>query len=206
MTVHALSRPVTLIFGKSQSGKSTLLDDLLFNHNRVIIWDFKAKLSASLKTNDLRKLMYYCKDNPFFRVVVSDPALFPALCVIVSTMRDVIFAIDEVQLVLRGKKALIGALQEMVFTGTKNRIGFYITTQRPMALHTDIRSQWLRMISFNQTEPADLDWIRGVSSAQVAEEVKALKFREYVDLDFEGGHRRGVTPAPSHRKKLKEGT
>lgn len=202
MTAPTLSRPVTLLFGKGQSGKSTLLDDLLYNHNRVIIWDFKNKLDATLRTNDLRKLMYYCKDNPFFRVVVSDPALFPALCVIVSTMKDVIFAIDEVQIVLRGKKSLIDALQEMIFVGTKNRIGFYITTQRPGKLHIDIRSQWLRMISFNQTEPDDLAWIRGISSAQVADEVKALKFREYIDLDFEGAYTRGVTPAPhSHRRK-----
>jgi len=201
MTAPALSRPVTLIFGKSQSGKSTLLDDLLYNHNRVIIWDFKNKLSASLRTNDLRKLMYYCKDNPFFRVVVSDPALFPSLCVIVATMKNVVFAIDEVQLVLRGRKSLTDSLDEIIFAGTKNRIGFYITTQRPNCLHPNIRSQWLRMISFNQTEPSDLDWIRGISSAAVAEEVKKLKFREFIDLDFEGGHTRGVTPGLSRAKE-----
>jgi hypothetical protein len=118
-------------------------------------------------------------------------------------MKDVVFAIDEVQLVLRGKKALTESLHEMIFAGTKNRIGFYITTQRPMALHTDIRSQWLRLILFNQTEPADLDWIRGVSSVKVSEEVKQLKFHEYVDLDFEGNHRRGTSPAPRKRKEVK---
>lgn len=194
---------MTLIFGKGQSGKSSLLDDLLYNHSRVIAWDFKNKLGATLRTNDLRKLMYYAKDNPFFRIVVSDPALFPALCMIVSTMQDVVFAVDEIQIPLRGgsHKALIASLSEMIFVGTKNKIGFYATTQCPKSLHRDIRSQWLRMISFNQTEPADLDWIRGISSAKVAEKVKALKFHEYVDLDFEGNHRRGISPAFPHKRK-----
>ena len=201
MTAPTLSRTVTLLFGKSQSGKSTLLDDLLYEHNRVIIWDFKNALGATLRTNDLRKLMYYCKDNPFFRVVVSDPSLFPSLCTVVSTMKNVVFAIDEIQLVVMGRKSLLDALSQILFVGTQNKISLYISTQRPSRLHVDIRSQWTRALFFNQTEPADLQWIKDISTGKVAEDVKALKFREYVDINFDGAVTRGVTPIPKKRKK-----
>lgn len=195
----SLSREVTLLFGKSQSGKSALLNDLLYNHNRVIIFDPKAALDAEFKTGDLRKLYLHCKDKVFFRALISDPLLFPGLCVMVATMKDVVLAIDEIQMVVMGTRALNAALMDLVFVGTKNRVSLFITTQRPMKLHTDIRSQFTKAIFFNQSEPADLRYIADVSDRDTAERVKALKPHHFISVSWTGETSQGITTAPRKR-------
>lgn len=194
--MSSLSRQVVEIFGKSQSGKSYLLNDLLYDkgNERSVIFDPKNEIDATLRTNNLNKLYHHCKDGVFFRVVVSDPLLFPALCAMVTTMRHVTFAIDEIQMVAGNKKALDQALQNLVFVGTKQRISLYITTQRPMKLHSDIRSQYTRMIVFNQTEPADRKWIADAAGERALfDEVQKLKPRCYVSVTWDGIVTRGTT-------------
>lgn len=191
-----LSRSVELIFGKSQSGKSYLLNELLYDkgNERSIIFDFKNQIDATLRTNDLKRLYHHCRDGVFFRCVVSDPLLFPALCAMVRTMRGVSFAIDEIQTVVMGRKALDAALQELVFVGTKQRINLYITTQRPMRLHADIRSQYTRMVCFHQSEPSDRKWLAEAAAERTLfDAVAKLQPRQYVSITWDGGIQYGST-------------
>lgn len=188
-----LSREVNLFFGKSQSGKSTLLNELLYNHSRVLIYDFKNRLDAELRTNDLRKVFLHCKDRAFFRVCVSDPLQFPALCALAGMLRDCVFVIDEIQTVVAGTRQLNEALQRLVFVGTKNRISLYIATQRPMRLHTDIRSQYTAAYLFTQGEPSDVRWIHGTMGKQVAQDVQQLQPRHYIRASWTGDIERGKT-------------
>lgn len=184
-----LSRDVNLYFGKSQSGKSHLLNDVLYEqgNERSIIYDFKNEIDATLRTNDLNKLYHHCKDGVFFRVVVSDPLLFPALCSMVATMRNVSFGIDEIQTVVMRSKALNEALLNLIFVGTKNRISLHIATQRPGVLHIDLRSQFTKVVTFNQSEEADRKWIATSSGSRALfDDVQQLKPHHFISYTWDG--------------------
>jgi len=200
----ALSRKVVEIFGKGQSGKSKLLNDLLYQrgNERCIIFDFKNEIDATYRTNDLQKLYRYCKDGVFFRVVVSNPMLFPALCEMVKTMRNVTFAVDEMQMVVGNRAAISDALKEMCFVGTMRKINMYLTTQRPIKMHGDLRSQYTEVILFNQSEPDDLKWIRGAAGGKaVAADVQHLKPHHYITVSWDGVIGRGVTTPPQKGRR-----
>jgi len=200
----ALSREVVEIFGKSQSGKSALLNDLLYQrgNERSIIYDFKNEIDATLRTNDLQKLYRTCKDGVFFRVVVSDPFVFPALCAMVNTMKGVTFAIDEIQTVVQNRKAMNEALMQLIFAGTKQRINMYMTTQRPMKMHADLRSQFTKLIVFNQSEPQDLKWVsEAAGDHMLFQEVQRLKPHHYITVTWDGVTGRGVTTPPRKGRK-----
>ena len=184
-----LSRDVNLYFGKSQSGKSKLLNDVLYErgNERSIVYDFKNEIDATLRTNDLNKLYHHCKDGVFFRVVVSDPLLFPALCAMVGTMKNVTFGIDEIQTVVMGSKQLNEALKRLIFVGTKNRISLHIATQRPGVLHIDLRSQFTMVYTFNQSEEADRKWIATASGhKQLFDDVQQLKPHHFISFTWDG--------------------
>ena len=202
-----LSRDVNLYFGKSQSGKSALLNDVLYDegNERSIVYDFKNEIDATLRTNDLNKLYHHCRDGVFFRVVVSDPLLFPALCAMVATMRHVTFGIDEIQTVVMGSKQLNAALMQLIFVGTKNKISLHIATQRPGVLHINLRSQFTKVYTFNQSEESDRKWIATASGSGILfDDVQQLKPHCFVSFTWDGVLQRHA-PIVLTRSRSKKG-
>ncbi len=200
-----LSRDVNLYFGKSQSGKSKLLNEMLYEkgNERSIVYDFKNEIDATLRTNDLNKLYHHC-NGVFFRVVVSDPLLFPSLCAMVETMRNVAFGIDEIQTVVMGSKQLNESLQRLIFAGTKQRISLHIATQRPGVLHINMRSQFTKVFTFNQSEESDRKWIATSSGeGKLFDEIQRLKPHHFISYTWDGIIQRHA-PIPI-TKRLRKG-
>lgn len=179
------SREVVLITGKTGSGKSVLMKELLLSKDRVIIFDSNLEyidqdppFPALLIYNycDLVDFLIKNQRKPFKIVFVplQDPKslielktgekliLFELIGkIIFQTLNNVTFAVEEIANFMN-KNSCPLYFDKIVRLGRHNSISIYCTTQRPPDMHPNLKAQCTRFISFKQHLPNDIEWIGDV--------------------------------------------
>lgn len=162
------TRELVTIYGVSGTGKSHLMNELLYDYDRVIAVDRRGCIDAEFRTDNVRDISLHCYRVPFYRVALTDSRKFDELCTMLTEHPGkfggpLMLAVDEIQSVLyRYKGQLPESFYNIIFEGRHDEISVMTTTQRVKNLDINIRSQYTRIFSFRQSEPADVSWLRSI--------------------------------------------
>ncbi len=176
---------VRIIVGKRGFGKSYQLRKLLRAEPRVVLYDtLKEKEYDELER--IEKFPELCRalaaDKPIFRYAYSwdgtaDREIdFERVCRAVYCCHRLTFAIEEVDQFC-SPSFLPKHLDMIVSLGRHRDLSVWVASRRPKEIHPLIRSQANTVISFAQTEPADLEWSAQVMGSMVEKLPRLKKFR-----------------------------
>jgi len=179
------SREVVLITGKTGSGKSVLMKEMILQQPRVIVFDSVLEYPAAdppfpaiyiYGYHDLVSFLVKNQRKPF-RIVfvpIEDPqskiilktgeelTVFELVSkIIYETLHQVTFAVEEIANYMN-KNSLPLYFDKIIRLGRHSSISIYATTQRPADMHPNLKAQCTKFISFKQHLPNDIDWIKQV--------------------------------------------
>jgi hypothetical protein len=211
------SREISLVFGKTGSGKSNYIKTYLDDLNRVIIMDPLDEYPAQ-EFQDVSEMVDYLesvegtfwnngkKERKPFRVKSCNILHLEAIGEIVDGMEDVTFIIEEAQRCLpASRQDLPDSLQRIIFLGRHFGRSLVVAAQRPSIVHIAARSQWTRIVTFNLTEVGDVRWLEGTSGydVQTEHDIRKLPVGDYFEIT-PGGFERKRAPLYVPRKTRKE--
>ncbi|MBL4791256.1 MAG: hypothetical protein JKY60_20165 [Kordiimonadaceae bacterium] len=184
------------LFGKSQSGKSTMMDRILRGQPRVILFDAlparaenasregyvkietMIELQEAVRRNYETGFRYWFKpenDEDFLVLALSDLSKFMidhqdqyAAKYGLKNIADLVFAVDEMADCYpnHALPKKLNGFSKMCRSGRHSRIHLIGATQRPAEVGTKFRGQLEKRIFFTLTEPADLRAIADIGGAQ----------------------------------------
>jgi DNA helicase HerA-like ATPase len=174
-------RNVILIVGKTGCGKSYFLKNLLHNENRVILMDCLGEYEKFQSFVSRYDLINYCLTHKIFRVSSQEFEDFPNLCHLAMGLTHCVLAIEEAQRFFPAKSFLNEYFSEIVYRGRHRAVSIIMVAQRPSSLHITPRSQWTKIISFQQTDKHDTDWLRQTSGYNLIN-LEKLNVGEYYEI------------------------
>lgn len=178
---------VRVIVGKRGSGKSCALRDMLSREPRAVLYDTlrEPTYDKFTRIGSFPELCKFLAANPaVFRVayswdgVASHEVDFDRACRAAYACRRLTFAVDEVDL-FTSPSYIPRPFDRLVSLGRHRELSVWVATRRPKEVHPLIRSQANMVVSFAQTEPADLEWSRQVMGSG-ADRLPALRLYERV--------------------------
>lgn len=179
--------------GISGTGKSSLMLEDLRNHPRVVVFNTLGETSASHgaayeqleQAETFLGLINRLYDNDaFFRLAyipegqLELEAEFDRVCEAILACQNLVFAVDEIHLFAKPTKLPL-PLTRIVSTGRKQGISFFCAAQRAASIHPLIRSQASEIVSFQQSEPSDMVWLRECLG-ELADQVTQLSGHEFI--------------------------
>lgn len=186
MQKQANKRETTIIAGKSTFGKSWYVDEYLYNYNRVIILDplLEHDGKSIYGPEGIRR---HIAGNPIYRIKTECLMAFEDLCRVILANgqpdRRIMFCIEEIsRLLLDAQLKRYPSFRQIVYAGGHSGIDLCIVAQRISTIPIACRSQYTKIITFCQTEPADLEYLKSVSQEAVMGEIPTLKPREYIKI------------------------
>lgn len=205
------------IFGRSKSGKSTLMDRMLRGHKRVILFDAIDERAATARKegftevtclNELQDRVNdtYSTGFRYWFHPSYDCDLIGALSDLSLFMLDIqtqyaerngtssrpglMLAVDEMADCFPNysMKKGQGQFENMCRMGRHKGIHLIGATQRPAEVSTKFRGQLEKRFLFNLTEPADLRAVTDMGGAQGKELAEAVRLLKPLDyIRMEGG-------------------
>jgi hypothetical protein len=155
------------VYGKTGMGKTRWSRAFLRSQSRVIVMDPMLEHDG-IVFDDLGDMIDHLMRYPTFRVRTEFLDDFPMLCSIVFATGRCWLVVEETQRILpASRKELPAPFLDLIYRGRHKRVSLLMISQRPSTVHIAARSQWTRIITFNQTEPADIGWIQSASGFDV---------------------------------------
>jgi hypothetical protein len=176
-----------LVGGKSKNGKSHFTNDLIYKFPRTIILDPKRQYDGKL-LNSMASIKKYTEGNPVFRVMTGNVLLFTDLCrhAFDESKRSglgITLCVEETQRVIPDKnKKICDGLYDIVYRGGSVRVNLVMVAQRLTSIPITVRSQYTKLVTFNQTEPEDLKYFKSISQDPIMLEIPRLPVREYIEI------------------------
>lgn len=179
-----LERSITLVFGMTGMGKTRWSKAYLRDHPRQIIMDMKAEHDGIL-FDDLGKMIDHIQAYDTFKVRTFNPDDFDDLCKIAYAAGRCTLVIEEAEGVMpASSQRPPNSFRDIVYRGRHERVSVVLIAQRPSSVHISARSQWNRIVTFRQTEPADVQWLESVCGYDI--DPLGLRQSEYYDIGPEG--------------------
>jgi hypothetical protein len=208
-----ISREIIVVVGKTGMGKTFWTRRYLARRRRVLIYDPMLEYEGELFT-DMEQLIEHIRGRRFYQARVEFAKDVPALSMIAMAAgecqhrgrpmphrgcTDVTLVIDEAaRAVPSGGFKIDPAIEDVVFRGRHRHVTLVITTQRASTLSIAARSQWTRIISFWQTEPADVKFIE--SQAGRTLDLERLDELEYYEITPMGVRKKVIVPDEQDRR------
>ena len=159
METPVTERDIIVVVGKTGMGKTRWTRAYLKTQHRVILIDPMGE-HAGVEFENTDDMIDYIKEYRVFRVRTENVSDFPMVCAIAYAARRCVLVVEESQRVLpAGNKELPSTFSDIVYRGRHRRVSLILISQRASTIHIAGRSQWTRLIIFNQTEPADVQWL-----------------------------------------------
>jgi len=158
-------RLIRLVLGKRGSGKSFYVKQESLKANRVLIYDTIGEYSGyGVTVSDLDELIeYWLKiHDKNFRIVYQPlrPAQeFDDVCDLVYACGDMVFIAEEID-IFTTNYDLSESFANIIQRGRHRNIDFFGVSQRPYRINRTVSSQAKEIITFIQTEPRDLEYLR----------------------------------------------
>lgn len=147
---------------------------------RQIILDIKAEHDGIL-FDDLGAMIDHIQNYATFKVRTYNPDDFEDLCKIAYAAGNCTLVIEEAEGVMpNSSQRPPNSFRDIIYRGRHERVSVLLISQRPSSVHISARSQWNRIITFRQTEPADVTWIESVCGFEV--DIRNLTQGEYLDI------------------------
>ena len=186
------SRDIVVIVGKTGTGKTYYANEYLYEYNRVIIIDPLDEY-AGLAFNTYSDLIMHCMDNPIFRVKMIDiqPDTLEEVSSIAYGLGSCCLCVEEAQRSIPwGREELPESFADILYRGRHLNLSLVVVAQRASTINIALRSQYTKIISFSQTEQADLEWL-----------FKCTGYKEVYDLRTFTGHEHFII-TPSGIEKI----
>lgn len=176
---------VKLVVGKTGSGKTCKVVNIIQEHERIIMFDTQGKdYTDGVMFYDLHELRKFWlkvyRGN--FRLIYRplDPVTeFEEICKIAFTCRNLTIVAEELPSLCTA--AVIGPeFRKVIFRGRMNDIRFIGLMQRPIGIHRDITSQASEIFIFNIDEPGDVKYFKNRIGQDTEEKIRQLETYQYL--------------------------
>lgn len=201
-------REVDLVVGKTGHGKTYWTQRYIRDHKRVIILDPMLEYDGEM-FEDPQKLIDYIEDKRVYQVrmeyaedagnlakiamAAAGPCQHKGKPMPHRGCRDVTLVIDEAGRALpSGGKHIDPAIEDVIYRGRHFHVTLVNVTQRASTLSIAARSQWTRLISFWQTEDADVKWVQSQAGEKL--DLEHLRKLEYFDITPYGIRKMKINP------------
>jgi DNA helicase HerA-like ATPase len=190
-------REILHVVGKTGTGKSTFIREYMLDKHRIIIYDPKEEYAGPIAESSEEMFDYITKHERFM-VRTTDIDDLDLICGIAKHIGNVLLVFEEAESIIPQSNIKLPAeMRDIIFRGRKWSVSMLFSSQRPAKIHIDARSQWTRLVIFNGTEPADIEWIESVTR-------KDLCKTEFNPLNLEiPGEYLDIMPGSMERKKTK---
>lgn len=195
-------RDVIIIGGITGSGKTYFANNLLLEYPRVIL---VSPIEADedeyhgIMTDSLDDLVEQIEEKVTdgkaeWRFKISDLSEFDELCGFAYDLGKVtgglMIAIEESQRIIPARAILTPQFKNILYRGRHSQVSLCVIAQRFSTISIEVRSQWRRIISFRQTEPADVAWL-SASTGRDVDDLPQFHDREYLDITPHSYHHHG---------------
>jgi hypothetical protein len=207
-------REVILVVGKTGHGKTLWTRRYIFSRRRVIILDPMLEYEGIL-FDDTGKMLDFIEDqgqergHGYYQVRSEWAEDAPDLATIAMAAghcvkqgkpmphpkcTDVCLVIDEAGRAIPSRTTLDPAIEDTIYRGRHKHVTLVNVTQRASTLSIAARSQWTRLITFWQTEDADIKWIHSQAGSKIP--VEHLRPLEYFDITPIGIKKKMINVSP----------
>lgn len=199
-----MNRDVELVFGKTGMGKTFWTRSRLRTMSRALIMDPQGEYRAAESFEDVGRIAERLqRERHVFRFSTSNVEEFDLLCDCAMAVGRVWLIVEEAQRVLpEGSGKPPRSFTDVIYRGRHPEVSLLVVSQRPTTVHISARSQWSRIVTFNQTERNDTAWIQSVSGFDV--DPTTLRRGEYFDITS-AGWRKGKLDLPAPGRISSEG-
>lgn len=182
MPRRRIANTIVFVTGRKGCGKSTLVRELMREHDRVVVLDYIGEYGPECGATVHRGAIACARalerwhDRPRFclslRVTEERDAL--ELLEIVAKMRGILLVVEESSW-LCAPGRLPRELAYLVRMGRHQEISQLYVAQRPAMVHRDVTSQADVIVSFQQHGERDVAYLEGTVLADRAAHVRELK-------------------------------
>lgn len=177
--------------GKTGMGKTLWTRRYIVDRPRVIILDPVLEYEGLL-FDDLAAMIDYIETHDVYQVKSQFPADLPWLCAIAmanQSRHDVTLVIDEASRAVPSRMQMLPQFTDVVFRGRgrplangrwSRHVHLVVVSQRASSVSIDARSQWTRLVTFNQSEPNDTRAIENMTGADL--DLTTLPPLEYYEV------------------------
>lgn len=177
----------TIVLGVRGKGKSLWSRIKTLSAPRLFVFDPKAEYENVQWIPDDYQLVQMFDAGAFapdksFRVGVSHPDFVQTLGSIAYEAGVCTLVLEEFFMLYGRGENLPDWLSEYLFLGRPRRLDAIAVSQRAANIPIALRSQATRLVSFQQTEPEDLDVLRKWIGRENAEQISTLSVGMCVDV------------------------
>jgi len=176
-------RKVFLILGRTGCGKTTLAKKIIDKYRRTIAVDPLGEYGGNVFT-DFELFCDYCKNNIVnnsgdFHIALrfDEDISFQYLFQVLWYIPDFLFILEEAEMFIDSRNADRNFLR-LVRYGRHKDISLLCVARRVPEISIDFRAQCTSIVTYNQTEPSDLEKLEDYGFDM--EEVKTLPLHEHV--------------------------
>lgn len=168
-------RDVVLIFGQTGSGKSTLAREVIAQYSRVVIFDTMSEYSGLVFYNasDFLDYMLRFPDTFYCCLRFENWSDYEIVARALFHIKNVLLVLEEADEYLDSASFASGTsdICHVVTRGRHERISILAISQRPRLISITLRAMATRVITFVQTEPADLAYLErwGFDADQISQ-------------------------------------
>jgi len=192
-SIERIERKVNLIVGKRGSGKSYLVNRLVRDIPRMLIYDTQGEYTCGVcfDHGDYEHMLSFWMANcdKRFRLIyrprdAMDVDEFDGICALVYALGDMAFVCEEVHTYCQTNK-VTPHFKAILSRGRHKNIEVYGVTQRPFGIDRYLSSQAKRAYLFATNEPRDLQYVRDYFGYAVFNQMGRLGQYEHVLWDGE---------------------
>lgn len=187
---------VSVFYGMTQSGKTTLAEKMLEKINRAILFDFTGKMSPKgahvvedFSTENLLKIFNKFKDQKNFKIVTRPRGIAieerfnKIACLALALGKQAVKRGDSERLVLLVDEADFvctpqyqsAELKTVINVGRHDGVDSWMIARMPQRLHTDIRGNASNVFCFKLTDDSALGYIKKAVGKKPAEKIRTLE-------------------------------
>lgn len=134
---------------------------MLQERRRVIILDPILEYPGQM-FDDLSDMIDHIQTHSVFMVRSQWPHELSMLCAIANAAHNTTLVIEEAQTAIpESNRPLPSSLEHTIYRGRHWNTSLVIVAQRAATVHIAARSQWSRLVTFNQSEKSDVIWLEG---------------------------------------------
>jgi hypothetical protein len=156
--MHNLDRDLIIVVGNQGFGKSVWSKLFTKSKPRLLVFDPQQSYDVDFQTDPETWVPDILENGrKDFRFGSGYPWELSLLGNTAYASGDCTFLVEECALIFRRGEELHDWAKPIVFMGRVQRVSLVLIAQRASKIPMDIRSQASRIVTFRQTEPADVD-------------------------------------------------
>lgn len=177
-------REILLVLGQQGFGKTVYSKKTVETRKRTLIFDPTNGFDG-LTPDNPEEMIEYVGNHPIFRVRTPNQMYLPVVYRLANGVGNCTVCLDEAQRIMpAGKEEIDEGLADLIYRGRhpeQGPVDLIIVAQRPTTINIAVRSQWTRIVTFRQTEPADIGWMEATSGTDL-DGIREFRVFDYFEV------------------------